>query len=262
MELMKYNPRVMYIDIDIHHGDGVEEAFYDSDRVLTVSFHKFGNDFFPGTGHVLNIGADLGKYYAVNVPLRDGMTDESYLAIFKPIIQHLIIWFRPTAILLQCGADSLVHDRLGCFNLSTKGHGECVRFVKSFGIPLLVCGGGGYTKTSVARCWAYETAVLLDVDIDDCLPETDYSTLFRPTGKLHLVPEPVPNKNSESYLQNLTMHVMENIRHLPGAPSVEMHELPPREAILAVMKERAAGARQGARSADQPEEPREEPERT
>jgi acetoin utilization deacetylase AcuC-like enzyme len=73
MELLKYHPRVMYIDIDIHHGDGVEEAFYDSDRVLTVSFHKFGSDFFPGTGHVF----DLGKYYAVNVPLRDGMTDEA-----------------------------------------------------------------------------------------------------------------------------------------------------------------------------------------
>lgn len=239
MELLKYNPRVMYIDIDIHHGDGVEEAFYDSDRVLTVSFHKFGNDFFPGTGHVFDVGTGLGRYYAVNVPLRDGMTDEAYHSIFKPVIEKLIQWFRPTAILLQCGADSLVGDRLGYFNLSTQGHGECVRFVKSFGIPMLVVGGGGYTKTSVARCWAYETAVLLDQEITNDLPETDYSNFFRPTYKLHLVPDKkIRNMNSNEYLENLKMYVIENIRHLPGSPSVQMQELPPRDMILAAMKEK------------------------
>ncbi|OXB72209.1 UNVERIFIED_CONTAM: hypothetical protein H355_014950 [Colinus virginianus] len=76
LELLKYHARVMYIDIDIHHGDGVEEAFYVSHRVLTVSFHKFG-DFFPGTGDITDVGASQGKYYAVNVPLNDGMDDDS-----------------------------------------------------------------------------------------------------------------------------------------------------------------------------------------
>jgi acetoin utilization deacetylase AcuC-like enzyme len=233
MELLKYNPRVMYIDIDIHHGDGVEEAFYDSDRVLTVSFHMFGKDFFPGTGHVFDIGTELGKYYAVNVPLREGMTDDSFIGIFKPIIEKLIAWFRPSAILLQCGADSLVADRLGCFNLSTHGHGECVQFVKSFGIPLLVTGGGGYIKTSVARCWTWETAVLLGQDIKDQLPEdTDYYNFFRPTYRLHLEPDKKTNKNTAAYLGNLQMHVFENIRHLAVSPSVQMQELPPRELIL------------------------------
>ena len=238
MELLKYNPRVMYIDIDIHHGDGVEEAFYDSDRVLTVSFHKFGSDFFPGTGHVFDIGTDLGRYYAVNVPLRDGMTDEAYMSIFKPIIKQLMDWFRPTAILLQCGADSLVGDRLGYFNLSTYGHGACVQYVKSFGKPMLVCGGGGYTKTSVARCWAYETAILVDQEVSNDLPDTDYSNFYRPTYKLHLVPEKKRNMNSTQYLENLKMHVFENIRHLPVSPSVQMQELPPRDMIRSAMEER------------------------
>jgi histone deacetylase 1/2 len=259
MELLKFHPRVMYIDIDIHHGDGVEEAFYDSDRVLTVSFHKFGNDFFPGTGHVFDIGVDLGRYYAVNVPLRDGMTDETYLNIFKPIIQRLMEWFRPSAVMLQCGADSLVHDRLGFFNLSTKGHGECVAFVKKCcaGRPLLVCGGGGYTKTSVARCWAYETAVLLDQEISNELPETDYSNFFRPTYKLHLLPDKIKNMNTPAFLENLTMHVFENIRHLPVSPSVQMQELPPREMIHAAMRERGnvpSVSRQFLRKLDLPEE--------
>ncbi|CAG2063655.1 unnamed protein product [Timema podura] len=77
LELLKYHHRVLYIDIDVHHGDGVEEAFYTTDRVMTVSFHKYG-EYFPGTGDLRDIGAGKGKYYAVNIPLRDGMDDESY----------------------------------------------------------------------------------------------------------------------------------------------------------------------------------------
>ena len=70
--------------------------------------------------------------------------------------------YRPEAVVIQCGADSLSGDRLGCFNLTTKGHGDCVEFVKSFNLPTLVLGGGGYTIRNVARCWAYETSVCLD----------------------------------------------------------------------------------------------------
>ena len=77
-------PRVMYIDIDIHHGDGVEEAFYTTNRVMTVSFHKYGN-YFPGTGALTDTGVDSGKGYAVNVPLKDGMDDASYQSIFDPV---------------------------------------------------------------------------------------------------------------------------------------------------------------------------------
>lgn len=81
---------VLYVDIDVHHGDGVEEAFYTTDRVMTCSFHKYG-DFFPGTGELKDIGAGRGKYYAVNVPLRDGITDESYQSIFVPV--RVLIFF-------------------------------------------------------------------------------------------------------------------------------------------------------------------------
>lgn len=169
LELLKYHARVMYIDIDIHHGDGVEEAFFVSHRVMTVSFHKFG-DFFPGTGDVTDVGAGSGKYYALNVPLGDGMTDESFLKIFKRVVDQAIKVYQPGAIVLQCGADSVAGDRLGRFNLSIKGHAECVRFVQSKRIPLMVLGGGGYTIRNVARTWAYETAVIVNRHHD--LPET------------------------------------------------------------------------------------------
>ena len=205
LELLKVFPRVLYIDIDIHHGDGVQEAFYLTDRVMTVSFHKYGNYFFPGTGDMYEIGAEVGRYYSVNVPLKEGMDDASYETVFKPVIRYVVDYYQPSAIVLQCGADSLAHDRLGCFNLSTKGHGECVDFVKKFNIPLMVLGGGGYTVRNVARCWAYETSICVDQDLSNELPfGTEYFEYFSPDFMLH--PETNPrqeNANSRAYLESI-----------------------------------------------------------
>ena len=110
LELLKYHQRVLYIDIDIHHGDGVEEAFYTTDRVMTVSFHKYG-EYFPGTGDLRDIGAGRGKYYSLNFPLRDGIDDSSYENIFVPVMSRVMELYQPSAIVLQCGADSLSGDR-------------------------------------------------------------------------------------------------------------------------------------------------------
>jgi len=84
LELLRTFPRVLYIDIDCHHGDGVEEAFYTTDRVMTCSFHKFG-EYFPGTGTQDDKGRGSGKGYAINVPLKDGITDESFRSVFEPV---------------------------------------------------------------------------------------------------------------------------------------------------------------------------------
>lgn len=173
LELLRYKQRVLYIDIDVHHGDGVEEAFYTTDRVMTVSFHKYG-EYFPGTGELRDVGVGPGKYYAVNFPLRDGIDDTSYKAIFEPIIKKVMEYYRPEAIVLQCGGDSLSGDRLGCFNLSMRGHANCVDFVKSFNLPVLVLGGGGYTMRNVARTWAYETGRLTGQPMKNELPFNDY----------------------------------------------------------------------------------------
>jgi histone deacetylase 1/2 len=90
LELLKYHQRVLYIDIDIHHGDGVEEAFYTTDRVMTVSFHKYG-EYFPGTGDLRDIGAGRGKYYSLNFPLRDGIDDESYEGTKVEVINQMVV---------------------------------------------------------------------------------------------------------------------------------------------------------------------------
>ncbi|XP_026193574.1 histone deacetylase 1 [Cyclospora cayetanensis] len=228
LELLKYHARVMYIDIDIHHGDGVEEAFYVSHRVMTVSFHKFG-DFFPGTGDITDVGASHGKYYAVNVPLNDGMDDDSFVALFKPVITRCIEVYRPGAVVLQCGADSLTGDRLGKFNLTIKGHAACVQFVKSFNIPMLVLGGGGYTIRNVSRCWAYETAVVLDrhKDMSPQIPLNDYYDYYAPDFQLHLTPAPIPNLNSHEHLEKIKGRVLENLGFLEHAPGVQFAYVPP-----------------------------------
>ena len=94
IELLKRHMRVLYIDIDIHHGDGVEEAFYTTDRVMTCSFHKFG-EYFPGTGDVKDTGYGRGKRYSVNFPLKDGMDDEAFMAVFRPTIRKIMERFSP-----------------------------------------------------------------------------------------------------------------------------------------------------------------------
>ena len=85
---------------------------------MTVSFHKYGNSFFPGTGAVVETGLNEGKYFSLNVPLQDGIDDDSYIRLFRDVMDPVITCFRPSAIVLQCGADSLARDRLGSFNLS------------------------------------------------------------------------------------------------------------------------------------------------
>jgi len=221
LELLKNNKhhRVLYIDIGIHHGDGVEEAFYTTNRVMTVSFHKHG-DSFPGTGDILDTGHAEGKGYAINFPLNDGMDDESYKSIFRPIIGKAVEVFAPDAVVLQCGADSLSGDRLGCFNLSIKGHANCVEFVKSFNLPTLILGGGGSTLRNVPRCWAYETAVVLGEEntIKDELPFNDYFEYFGPDLRLHLPVSNMENLNSPQELEQKKIQLLEGLREIEPVP--------------------------------------------
>jgi len=223
LELLNYHARVLYIDIDIHHGDGVEEAFYNTDRVMTASFHKYG-EYFPGTGGVKDIGVNKGKKYSINFPLMDGIDDQSYQSIFKPIMKKIMETFAPGAVVLQCGADSLAGDRLGCFNLSLKGHAACVEYMKSFNVPLLILGGGGYTVRNVARCWANETGVLLDEKLSEEIPYNEYYEYYGPDFNLHITPSNMENHNTKSYMENTKIELFECLNSLPR-PSVQFKQV-------------------------------------
>ena len=116
--------------------------------------------------------------------------------------------FRPDAVVIQCGADSLAYDKLGTHNCTIKGHAQCIRLVKSWDLPLLVLGGGGYTIKNVARCWAYETGVCLDIEVENQLPATDFLKYYSNDREnpdapalLHFDPKPdEKNLNTKEYL--------------------------------------------------------------
>lgn len=227
LELLTYHQRVLYVDLDIHHGDGVEEAFYTTDRVMTVSFHRFGKDFFPYTGGESDIGDGEGKYYSLNIPLKAGMDDESYEQIFVPIMRRVNEIYRPNVIVLQCGADSLAGDRLGDFNLTTRGHGNCVKLIRSFNVPMMMLGGGGYTVRNVSRCWTYETAIALNEEIYDDLPHSDdYFEYFQPNFKLHINSEnDLKNKNSPQELNRAIQVAFEKLGKIDHVPSVQFEDI-------------------------------------
>ncbi|KAJ4363921.1 histone deacetylase [Neocucurbitaria cava] len=235
--LLTQHQRVLYIDIDVHHGDGVEQAFESTDRVFTLSYHKFGIDrhgypFFPGTGNINEMGpsdpANRGKGHSLNIPIDDGIDDDQYKWLFKTVTSAVVEKYRPQAIVLQSGADSLGGDRLGRFNLNIKAHGSCIETVKSFNVPILLIGGGGYTPRNVARTWCHETAVCVGATLHNALPaHIPYIQAFQgaENGDGILYPDlhntkRHENLNSMAKLQKLLEQALENLRYLEGAPSV------------------------------------------
>jgi len=184
---------------------------------MTASFHKFG-EYFPGTGALQNVGADNGKNYAINFPLKEGMDDESFLRVYKPVMDEIFARFKPNAVLLQCGADSLSGDRLGCFNLSIKGHGEAVNHIKQKGVPVVVVGGGGYTLRNVPRCWVYEASILNGVEIPNEMPESnEYYEYFCPEYKLHLSISNMENLNTRDELEKTTNYLLDVLKDVDVA---------------------------------------------
>lgn len=236
LQLLLYHPRVLYIDLDVHHGDGVEQAFWSTDRVMTLSLHKFDKaTFFPGTGGSDDTGpknsANPGAHHSLNVPLHDGIDDESYVQLFKDVVGPCLSTYQPTAIVIQCGGDSLGGDRLGCFNINIRAHGACVEYTKKLGLPLLVLGGGGYTPRNVARLWAHETSVCLGTELHPSLPaHTPFIEHFAPDKSLY--PElsqtgRYDNKNSGKYLRDIVASIREQLRYVQGSPSVHLQHVPP-----------------------------------
>lgn len=156
----------------------------------------------------------IGRNHAVNFPLYEGMDDISYEYIFKKVIDSINDKFRPEAIVMQCGSDSLSGDRLGCFNLSIKGHGSCLKYVKTLNLPLLILGGGGYTLRNVPRCWTYETGIALGLELEDEMPKHDYLEYFYPEYKLHMPVTNMENVNSPEYLNNILESIDNNLKQL------------------------------------------------
>jgi acetoin utilization protein AcuC len=190
--LLQRCDRVAYIDIDAHHGDGVQELFYDDPRVLTISYHETGETLFPQTGFPAETGAGKGMGFAVNVPLFPGTDDALYLWAFQEIVPPLLEKFRPDIIVAQLGCDSHFQDPLSHLSLSLGGYRELVRVIDSLCSRWVALGGGGYNLDTVPRAWTIAHSVITEQDLPDAIP----AEFAAATGLHHLYDVELPARHA------------------------------------------------------------------
>ncbi len=180
--------RILYIDIDVHHGDGVQEIFYNESGVLTLSIHETGRTLYPGTGFPEELGEGEGEGYSVNVPLPPYTTDEFYLQAFEAIVPPIIETYQPEAIVMQSGVDTHFQDQLGHLRLTTETYTKVAARVAELtnhytGGRLITVGGGGYSYLSVPRCWTLMFSEYAEFVVDDEIPK-EWLQLFKETTGL------------------------------------------------------------------------------
>ncbi|MBN1796858.1 MAG: acetoin utilization protein AcuC [Sedimentisphaerales bacterium] len=167
--LAENSKRVLYLDIDVHHGDGVQQAFYDRNDVMTISFHQDGRTLFPGTGFVEDIGTGAGIGYSVNVPLVPGTYDDIYLKAFNEIVPPLFGKYKPDVIVFELGADTLSGDPLAQLYLTNNIYAAIIKKLLTFNVPILMTGGGGYNVDNTVRAWSLAWSVLCGADDEQVL---------------------------------------------------------------------------------------------
>ncbi|NWF76900.1 MAG: acetoin utilization protein AcuC [Nitrospirae bacterium] len=171
MSLQKKGFRVAYIDIDAHHGDGVQAAFYKTNKVLTISIHETGNTLFPGTGFETEAGEGDGLGFSINIPLPPASDDELFLYAFNEVVPPIIDKFKPDIVVSQLGVDSFYNDPLAHLSYSIKGFYEVVRRIKDISPKWVALGGGGYNMSNVARAWTLAWAIMNSVELPDYIPQ-------------------------------------------------------------------------------------------
>lgn len=162
--------KVAYVDIDCHHGDGVQHAFYDTDSVLTISIHESGNYIFPGTGAVEEFGSGKGRGYSINLPLYPYTTDDIYLWAFKQVVPTVLEKFKPDILVTQLGIDSHFRDPITHLALTVQGFRDVVKEFSKVSAKWMGLGGGGYDLQAVARGWASAYGVMCEYELQDQIP--------------------------------------------------------------------------------------------
>jgi acetoin utilization protein AcuC len=159
--------RVAYVDIDVHHGDGVQWIFYEDPSVLTCSIHESGRTLWPGTGGVEETGVD---FTSLNIPVEAGTTGDVWLWAFREGIMPVLQAWKPEAIVLQTGTDTHYLDPLAHVNSTQQDWLAAILDVRNLGLPMVVLGGGGYNLTTVPRMWASSVLALSGVTYADEIP--------------------------------------------------------------------------------------------
>jgi acetoin utilization protein AcuC len=180
--------RVLYIDIDGHHGDGVQQIFYEDPHVLTVSLHESGLYLFPGTGFIDEIGIGPGVGYSVNMPMPMYAGDDEYCRAFEEIVPSLFEWFKPQVVVAQLGVDAHYSDPLTSLNMTLSGYTYLVRRITELaglysGGRLLALGGGGYNMEVVPVAWASVLCILKGQPLPEYLPPYWVEFFMNLTGR-------------------------------------------------------------------------------
>ena len=190
--------RVAYVDLDAHHGDGVQWIFYADPRVLSVSVHEFARGFFPGTGGLAERGADAGEGTTVNVPLPPFAGDAPFLAALDEVVVPAVQAFRPDALVLHLGADVHHADPLAHLQVTLpaleRAYATAVALADEAAAGrLLVLAGGGYNPATLGRIWALQLGALSGHEPPDALPEA-----WRAAARTALDAEPPERLREES----------------------------------------------------------------
>jgi len=168
-ELARAGRRVAFLDIDVHHCDGVQHAFYRRKDVMTVSLHENGKTLFPGTGFESEIGEGEGRGYSVNIPLPVGTYDGAYLRAFEQAALPVIKAFNPDVMMVEIGMDTLAGDPLAHLHLTNNVVVEVLERVLALGKPVLATGGGGYHIENTVRGWTLAWSTLCGESSDDMM---------------------------------------------------------------------------------------------
>lgn len=242
--------KILYIDFDAHHGDGVQRAFYDEPRVMTVSLHETGRYLFPGTGDVLELGNGLGRGYSINVPLEPFTEDDSYIEAIESLLTPLVISFAPDVIVTQHGCDTHAWDPLTHLSLTMRGIEAQIKLAHSLAHTYcqgrwLALGGGGYDLYRVVpRAWGMVWAEMSEQPLPAALPDA-WVERWRPAwqaieqeeqaaqevmGKSSSAPvfpllfrdrpEDFPAQPRRWSISNVNRHTVALARHLLVPPSV------------------------------------------
>ncbi|HEX5854096.1 MAG TPA: acetoin utilization protein AcuC [Thermoanaerobaculia bacterium] len=168
--------RVVYLDVDVHHGDGVQEILYEDPRVMTVSLHESGKYLFPGTGEVRELGTGVGRGLKLNLPLEPFTEGESYLEVFEQVVPAALRHFRPDVLVVQAGADAHFDDPLSDLMLTTRDYEAIFRRILEWADAftagrVLFTLGGGYSFRSAPRVWAILYLVMHGLPVVRDVPE-------------------------------------------------------------------------------------------
>ena len=164
--------RVAFIDVDAHHCNGVQDAFYDDDRVLVVSLHESGQTLYPGGGWETEIGEGRGRGFNVNIPLLEKTDDEVFVDAFRRVVPPLLAAFAPDIVIAEIGADTQISDPLTHLRLTNNGYRVVMKELCRAAPRLVALGGGGYDVFRTARCWTLAWGALTGVE-----PQDEYAGL-------------------------------------------------------------------------------------